>query len=718
MKSAKHSLRFAHVRYVIVSLIMMGALVASFSANAGTTLKLNVGVINTKEFLKTHSALMTNEFGLSEQNDFIIQFQQRITEADKSKLTAAGIEIFGYLPDDALVVRATLSKLNTLAEGKFVVVPYKASFKLSPFFSAVSVFNHNQLTKILVKNFKAADLAQISMELQQLGAVIISAEDRNILATLPKGKLLQAASIFGVEHIQPATEMQTMHVKLSEEETASESAMAGDYSDLSGYETGTKVMNFDVAWAKGYTGRGQVASMADTGLDNGDAKAIFSDFSGSIINGYYFGMFSKSWEDPMGHGTHVAGSVMSRGTASGGQLKGGAYEAEFIPESIWSPMLGGLSLPSKLADLFEKAYKDGARVHTNSWGGARDFGAYDAFARQVDEYTFKNQEMLVLFAAGNSGTDANKDGRIDSGSMSSPGTAKNCLTVGASENLLSKGGIQVPISKLRAAKDSWSAEPIYSSYVSDNINGIAMFSSRGPTLDGRTKPDIVAPGTNILSNRSHHAEAQDLWGKYNDDYVFSGGTSMATPLTAGGVTVARQIVSEKYNIKNPSGALMKAVMIHTADEMFPGQYGEVGAARGQELLTRRPNSDEGYGRANMANVAILDPKSTELIDVKDGVAQGQSFEKEIRVANKVLVNLVWTDAPASPNANPSLVNDLDLELVKPNGEVITVNDKINNHEIIELQGLTAGTYKVVVKGSNVPQGLNGKQPFALVISLK
>ncbi|MBK7962780.1 MAG: S8 family serine peptidase [Bdellovibrionales bacterium] len=159
--------------------------------------------------------------------------------------------------------------------------------------------------------------------------------------------------------------------------------------------------------------------------------------------------------------------------------------------------------------------------------------------------------------------------------------------------------MQKPISEFRQAKDVWGAEPIWSSKVSDNPMGLAMFSSRGPTNDRRTKPEIVAPGTNILSIRSQDPKAEALWGIYNKDYVWSGGTSMATPLVAGAAVVTRQILQQKYNIQNPSAAVVKAALMNTAFDMYPGQYGEVGASRGQEILQRRPNSDEGYGRVDM-----------------------------------------------------------------------------------------------------------------------
>ncbi|MES2962945.1 MAG: serine protease, partial [Bdellovibrionota bacterium] len=72
-------------------------------------------------------------------------------------------------------------------------------------------------------------------------------------------------------------------------------ATAGDYTDLDGYESGTRVMKFDAAWARGLTGRNQIVGMADTGLDSGDAGNIHPDFSGRVTKGLIFGLFSKTW---------------------------------------------------------------------------------------------------------------------------------------------------------------------------------------------------------------------------------------------------------------------------------------------------------------------------------------------------------------------------------------------------------------------------------------
>ncbi|KYG60866.1 serine protease [Bdellovibrio bacteriovorus] len=700
----------------ITTTTAIAALTAS-AASAGTVLKLNSGAVDTTKISNNYAASWMME---TQPTEYIVQFKKAITEADKAKLKAQ-FEVFGYLPEDALVVRSTYAKLlsfkNSHPEVQ-AVVKYSASYKVSSSFDVASVFNKDTVQSVLVKTFKASDADLVASKMAALNPKVeLQVVDGNsVMALVPRGLVSQVAALTGVEHIQPTPEIESFHFVMDQDLAADVHATAaGDYSDLTGDEPGTRVMKFQAAWAQGFTGRNQIVSMADTGLDSGNVNAIHGDFAGNVISGYPFGLWSKTWDDPMGHGTHVAGSVMGNGKASGGLLKGGAYEAKMVAEGMWSPMLKNLSVPSKLGDLFAKAQTDGASIHTNSWGGARTFGAYDNFAVQVDTWLYDNPDMLVLFAAGNSGADKNKDGRIDANSMASPGTAKNVLTVGASENVVTTGGIQVPISKLRAAKDEWPSEPIYSDYISNNENGIAMFSSRGPTSDGRVKPDIVAPGTNILSVKSQQKDASELWGAYNKDYVWSGGTSMATPLTAGAAAVARQVLIEKLNIQKPSAALMKATMIHTAVDMYPGQFGEIGASRGQEILTRRPNSDEGYGRVDVQNIVNLGSK-TQFIDNRQGVAQGQEVSYEFTLARegKLYANLVWTDAPGSANAAQALVNDLDLVLTLPNGQTLSMNDHVNNLEMIEKSGLPAGSYKLTVKGFKVPQGKNGSQAYALV----
>src|SRR5262249_10882903 len=157
-------------------------------------------------------------------------------------------------------------------------------------------------------------------------------------------------------------------------------------------------------------------------------------------------------------------------------------------------------------------------------------------------------------------------------------------------------GIQNKLGDLRDGSKKWGVEPLKSDTISNNPNGLACFSSRGPTKDGRIKPEIVAPGTNIVSTRSRQPKASPLWGEYDANYVYAGGTSMATPLTAGAAAVVRQYLTQTRGISAPTGAMIKATLMHTATDLFPGQYG-MGA--GQELPTQRPNIHEGYGRVNV-----------------------------------------------------------------------------------------------------------------------
>lgn len=707
--------------YVVVSFLF------SFSAFAGIEIKLNSGVINTQ-----NPSVLVLQGNLQQQTEWLVQFKSPVTEKIKRDLGRQGLVVLSYIPEDTLLVRSNAEAVLRLQGQADIqaVVAFEPYMKLSPTLGRVSAATSTKRETFIISVFDQSERSIIENTVRKISKDILvqSSAARNLVVTAERRHLLAIAAVDGVEHIQAFVQVQPLHIVLENGDETQEPPTQqpiqqpktpGDYSDLNGYETGTKVMNFDAAWAMGLTGLGQVVGMGDTGLDSGNIAAIHADFSGAIKSGYAVGMFGRSWADPMGHGTHVAGSVLGRGTASGGKLKGGAYDATMVVQGMWSPILNNLSVPSNLANMFTQAYNDGARLHTNSWGAAANFGAYEKMAITVDEIMFAKEDYLILFAAGNSGVDKNRDGRIDPNSIGTPGTSKNALTVGASENLLATGGIQVPAGKLKSGPENWPVDPIASGKISDNIDGIAMFSSRGPTNDGRTKPDIVAPGTNILSVRSQEKTAVDMWGKYNDDYVYAGGTSMACPLTAASAAIARQMLIEKMGYANPSAALLKAYLLHTATDMYPGQYGEIGAARGQEILTKRPNNDQGYGRVNVAQIVSLGQGGKLLLADSRGVATGETETAKFTVseAGHLVVNLVWTDAPGSANASKALVNDLDLEVVLPNGTVLAVNDQINNHALVQ-GATTAGDIEIRIKGMNVPMGKSGKQPFALVASVQ
>jgi subtilisin family serine protease len=713
--------------YTHFAVIIAVAIACFGQANAGDTLYFKAESVKTDQ-ARAHlgsrsgmviGALPANIAALPHY--YIVQFRNKITQTDRRNVESLGARIVRYMPDDSYVFESNQSvalAVENSSPSVRAVLPYQANWKVSEVFAPASVFTADQASPIHVRLFPGANTKAAIAEIAKIAGVQIQAQtDSSVIVNATPSQIDALTQVDGVEWVQPQPKFDLLDFKVnaSNGTVVVAPATAGDYSDLTGYESGTKVMNFDAAYARGYTGHGQIASMADTGLDTGDASTIHQDFTGRVNSGLIFGLYSKSWEDPMGHGTHVSGSIMGSGQASGRKLRGAAYDSSIVVESLWSPMLSGLSVPTDMNDMFNQAYATGTRVHSDSWGSAA-VGAYDAYAVQVDTFVATHPDMLVVIAAGNAGVDADKDGRIDPNSIGSPATAKNVLTVGASKNLVTAGGIQKQMKDLRNGAANWGVEPLASSTLSDNPNGLAAFSSRGPTADGRFKPEVVAPGTNILSVHSRVPDADPLWGLYNNDYAWSGGTSMSTPLVAGAATVLRQYLVNDRKIADPSAALMKAVLMHTAFDMYPGQFGEVGQAKGQEILTRRPNSDEGFGRVDMDKATNL--SGAVIVDDLNGLATGESHTYPIQVsaAGHLTATLVYTDAPALESAAKTLVNDLDLSVVV-NGQTTSPNDHTNNSEIVEIP-VAAGTVSVTVNGTNVPQGLaNGKQPYALLISV-
>ncbi|MCH1617079.1 MAG: S8 family serine peptidase, partial [Candidatus Poseidonia sp.] len=296
----------------------------------------------------------------------------------------------------------------------------------------------------------------------------------------------------------------------------------------------TIMANIDSSWS-GLDGSGIIVTVADTGLDNGvnntNMHPDFRDHITGILSFpptgsscTYYGLspcVADSAEDHHGHGTHVAGSVLGDGTHSNGAIIGAAPEAHLLFHSIATTVSSQellIGIPNDLDDLFSLAWDNGSRVHTNSWGSSVA-GEYTSSSMQADASARTHDEMVILFAAANEGVDADLNGEIDLDSMGSPATAKNVLTVGASEN--NRGNMTY----VWGSSDYGS--PISTDRLADNPEGMAAFSSRGPTDDGRLKPDFSAPGTMILSAKSR-STTDTGWLAHNASYTYMGGTSMAT----------------------------------------------------------------------------------------------------------------------------------------------------------------------------------------------
>ncbi len=368
------------------------------------------------------------------------------------------------------------------------------------------------------------------------------------------------------------------------------------------------------------------------------------------------------------HGTHVAGTVLGDNNAND-DTRGVAYEARLVFNT--SPSFSFSALNARLA----LHYSQGAAIHTNSWG---DDGttAYTGMARSIDTFSYNNDDNLVIFAVTNTS------------SLKTPENAKNCLAVGASLDA--------------SSQDSFCS------------------GGQGPTADGRRKPEIFAPGCNTRSASS--SSACGTTGLT--------GTSMAAPAIAGAAALTRQYFEDGFYPSGlaesqdgfvPSGTLLKATMLNSAVNMTG--------------IAGYPSNREGWGRVLLDNALYFAGDDSTMIirDVRNaaGDALNTGDEHEIHftvhsLTQPLKATLVWHDAPATPNASFTPVNNLDLEVIMPSNDVLVGNnitngisafggspDTLNNVEMVMLPATGVGDYILRIKGTAVNQGPQG---YAVIIT--
>lgn len=640
---------------------------------------------------------------------WLVQFDDVVQDEWRAALEAAGATIRGYMPENGYLVEATPKQIAAVAAldhvayvGEFLP-EYKRAAKVRAKLGRVQKGEEaDAVSAYRVLLFAAADRAAIVQKIEALtGTPVAAAEGEMIRTDLTAAQVAEVTAWGEVNWIEPYSKPRT-------------------WNDVA---VRTNMMNVSNAWnVLGLTGAGQTIAVCDTGLDTGNTGTLHQDFTNRVTGyGWSNGAYSAaySWADYDSHGTHVSGSVLGNGTMSTGQFKGVAYQANLVIQGSQEDLSG---IPYYLAELFRQAYTNGARIHSDSWG-YDDHGDYNMDSRSVDQYVWSNKNFLILVAAGNSGTDSNVvDGVIDPQSVASPATAKNCLTVGAAENYRTTGGYSTYRWGIELWPSDYPTNPIRSDYasrpMSNNVQGMAAFSSRGPCSDGRLKPDIVAPGTDIVSTRSRRA-ADTGWGiGPNTNYLYMGGTSMATPLMAGAAGLARQWVTTTGGITNPSAALLKALLLAGARDMAPGQY----LSGTKQEIFARPEKSQGWGHVDL--YASLQPATNQFMDLFDtnSLATGQTNTFTYTVAagstNKYVVVLAYADYWGTIGSGKQLVNDLDLTVIKPGGTTNYANgrtskDATNNVEMVELAADEAGTYTVVVAARTVPSG--SPQPYALVV---
>ncbi len=274
-----------------------------------------------------------------------------------------------------------------------------------------------------------------------------------------------------------------------------------------------------IAWDRGYDGAGVTVAVLDTGID-----ADHPDVAGKVVEQVDFTGNPTGPKDGHGHGTHVAATIAGTGAASDGLRKGVAPAAKLLIGKVCSD--GGSCPNDAVIAGMEWAAHTGAKIVSMSLGGGATDGT-DPMSEAVNNLS-RSTGTLFVIAAGNAGP--------SSGTVGAPGAADEALTVAAV----------------------------------DKEDGMADFSSRGPRVgDGAAKPDIAAPGVNIIAAR---AAGTAMGSVVNEHYTTASGTSMATPHVSG----AAAIIAQKH--PNLTGNEIKAFLMSTATDLGHDLYAQ-GAGR-------------------------------------------------------------------------------------------------------------------------------------------
>ena len=379
-------------------------------------------------------------------------------------------------------------------------------------------------------------------------------------------------------------------------------------------------------WNHGYTGSPLRVAILDTGVDKQHPA-----LQGRVVAEKSF-VPGEGPDDYNGHGTHVAGIVGSQDSTYKG-VAPGAYlvNAKCLDSS-------GEGQWSWIARAAEWAVTQaGADILNLSAGSEGNDNGESSESKFVDALT-SYYDVIWANAAGNSGP--------SSSTISIPGDAYNCITVGAMNDHNTVG---------RGDDTLW------------------YHSSRGPTNDGRIKPDVVAPGVNIVSCNYD-------W-ESGPDFISASGTSMAAPHVAGSVALLWAYSSSWHPV------VVKALLLNSADD----------------LGSRGPDNHYGLGYVNLENAWSW--RSYVVVNiVSEGqdknyyvlLNSGESFKVTLVWERNVEYYNSWQDYDVYP------INNLDLYVYDPDG--VLVGSSTKNKDNVEQVILTAskdGYYRVVVHGTDV-----------------
>jgi len=713
----------------------------------------------------------------------IVQFAEG-APSPRETLARSGATILGYVPNNAYLVRADnrggIAALQGL-NGVRWAGGYRSDMKLAPgLLQHVASTEQAGPTRLVATLFdrenarRAAEAIQSRLPGVSLGNIYNDAEAPTLNLQVPGRMLAEALSALSQ---LDAVQQLGLYVGPHLDNTASIPVLQSNYepkasnSFLTPSEPGEgKVAGPTPLWDQGIVGTDQIVALFDHRIDRDEASFVYlrkSDTDtakvaitprseiaaaadgaalalGSLHPGNkIIGFWTKPGEDdtPEAHGTHTAGTIAgdlagkfgnslyaasSDSQANHDKADGMAPHAQLLGTTL--EFLSYDDGPYPLQKLLDQAHAAGARIHSDSWSDT--YGTYAQFSRAADIATYRHDDLLMVKSAGNTGNADTKgsSSRMTCGasdwrggrcwnSTGDPAAAKNILVVGAVGHGSSKD--------------------------------VAEYSARG-TLDGRFRPDITAPGTDVVSVADQAGTSVNA-ARYSPKTAKMSGTSMSTPTISGAAALVREYFTGGFYPSGartaadglaPSSALLKAVLLNASqpvkDSANASSYANKGASDW-------PIVGGGWGRPwldgnlwfKSTKTGGNDNRRLRLFERSNGsgLKTGESNEYEIaavRAGEELRITLVWTDPPATTGAALALVNNLDLEVEGPDGRIYrgnqltagvsteyctqtrsesqkgctvagdTQTDALNNVEQVRLTAPTAGKYILRVKGKAVP----------------
>ena len=588
----------------------------------------------------------------------IMQLDGPMTHDRRQKLASAGIKLGQYLPTNAFYIDTTEANADAVARLDFIrwQSPIQTEWKRSP----------DMGTRV----YQTAERQALLRDGRERALVILfeGASDEmllDLIAATP-GASAQKTADEGGQLVVPVEASFDDLAALAELDDVMFIQPAPEITFRNAtnrWIVQTNQLNNTPMYDNGLRGEDQVIAVLDGRVNVNHCSFQDSEPIGPShrkIVAYNTSLGSSS------HGTHVAGTAVGD-AGNDGDTRGVAYNAKMTFDD--TPSFNDAAVYAVL----QQHHDQGARIHTNSWG---DDGttSYNSMARGFDRFMYDNEDSLVLLAVTNGST------------LRNPENAKNLLACGASQDA-----------------------PNQNSFCSGGT---------GTTADGRRKPEIFAPGCNTIS-----ASNTSSCGTRT-----ATGTSMATPAIAGAAALVRQYYTEGFyptgereasNAIVPSGALLKATLLNSTDDMTN--------------IAGFPSNAEGWGRINLSNTITFDIAERGMIveDIRnaDGLATGEFYELPVLVTDTgspLRITMTFVDAPAaaSTGSGDAWINDLDLVVTAPSGAVYRGNvfsggesatggakDEANNVEQVRISTPETGTYVVRIDAAAVNVGTQG---FALV----